>query len=63
MLMPAQQLPISLIGSMWNLSPCWFSPEERWEWGGGWGEGCMEEEESAEVYCVISVTLALQSGV
>lgn len=41
MLMPAQQLPISLIGSMWNLCYRWSSPEE---------EGYVEEE-SAEVCC------------
>lgn len=47
MLVPAQQLPISLIGSMWNLASCWSSPGE---------EGYVEEE-SAEVCCDISVTL------
>lgn len=28
MLVPAQHLPISLIGSMWNLLSCWSSPGE-----------------------------------
>lgn len=45
MLVPAQQLPISLIGSMWNLISCWSSPEEElYVW-----------EESTELYCNISL--------
>lgn len=47
MLMPAQHLPISLIGSMWNLCSRWSSPEE---------EGYVEEK-CVEVRCNISVTL------
>lgn len=42
MLVPAQHLPISLIGSMWNLASRWSSPEEE-------EEGCVEEEGSVEV--------------
>lgn len=45
MLVPAQQLPISLIGSMWNLISCWSCPEEElYVW-----------EESTELYCNISL--------
>lgn len=39
MLVPAQHLPISLIGSMWNLGSRWSSPEE---------EGYVEEESAGE---------------
>lgn len=47
MLVPAQQLPISLIGSMWNLISCWSPPEEElYVW-----------EESTELYCNISLML------
>lgn len=49
MLVPAQQLPISLIGSMWNLSSRWSSPEE---------EGYVEEE-TVEVCYDISVTFVV----
>lgn len=48
MLVPAQQLPVSLIGSMWNSSSCWSSPEEE--------EGYIEGK-SAEVYYDISEIL------
>lgn len=51
MLVPAQQLPISLIGSMWNLASRWSSPEK---------EGYVEEE-SVEVCCDINVTLGCKA--
>lgn len=35
MFMPAQHLPISLIGSMWNPGSRWSSPEEGGICGGG----------------------------
>lgn len=44
MLVPAQQLPVSLIGSMWNFSSCWSAPEE---------EGYIEGK-NVEVYYDIS---------
>ena len=47
MLVPAEQVPVSLIGRIWNLSSRWSPPDE---------DGCVEEKR-AEACCSIGDTL------